>query len=87
MKMIILSLMLGGIFVPSAANAQSSPDGGVTMVLVTWLQSKEGQTTAPNQLVIGNFNDDDSCIKAAQKTRLSSGGTPVVYNVVCIPRK
>lgn len=71
---------------PSIASAQSSP-GTATMVLITWLQGKAGETTPPSQIVVGSYIDEDSCIKASQRIRVSAGGTPLTYNVLCVPNK
>jgi hypothetical protein len=89
MKIMLVQLALTGLlFTPSLAGAQSSSGNSVALILVTWVQSKSSEATlAPAQTVIGYFNDIETCIKAAQETRLSNGATALTFNFICVPSK
>lgn len=86
--MFVLSALAGLLLMPSIAGAQPNPDGSVNLILVTWVQGKSGEAsgaTAPT--IVGHFNDDETCIKAAQKARVSNGATPLMFNFICVASK
>jgi hypothetical protein len=85
-KLATLSMVFGACLIPYIASAQTA--GPETLVLVTWVQAGAAAGAVPTtQLIIGTFPDANSCVAAAQQTRLSNGATALLYNFLCIPNK
>ena len=84
----VLAALAGLLSTPSMAGAQLGPGDSVALILVTWIQGKSAEASVTTaQTVVGHFNDEDACIKAAKEARLSNGATALMFNFMCVPSR